>query len=229
MVAIYADTADREEMSVLARNPAIKGFTTNPTLARKAGVKDYITWATNICYGFPSYPVSFEVIADNFEEMEEQAHILAVLGENVYVKIPITNTKGESSVPLIRRLSHAGVRVNATAIFTYAQIDEVMTAFDTPPAIVSVFAGRIADTGRAPVSAIGYALKRKSTFNVQVLWASPRQVFDVYLADSIGCDIITLSPDLIKKLPLEGKNLEEYSRETVQMFRDDALAAGFTI
>ena len=229
MVKIFADGADINEMHKAARNPMVKGFTTNPTLCRKAGVRDYRAFAERVIHAFPNYPISFEVFSDDFTEMESQAWNIASWGENVYVKIPVCNTKGLSSGPLIRRLSEASIKVNATAILCYKQVDEVLDALSDYPAIVSIFAGRIADTGRNPVGVINHALKQRKFAAHEILWASPRQALDVYTADSLGCDIITCTNDIIAKLALEGKNLTEYSRETVQMFYDDAKAAGYSI
>ena len=229
VIKVNADGADIEQMHAAARNPAIKGFTTNPTLFRKAGVKDYQAFAERAIAAFPNYPISFEVFSDDFTEMESQAWRIAGWGENVYVKIPICNTQGASSAPLIRRLSEAGIKINATAILCYAQIDDVFEALGATPAVVSIFAGRIADTGRNPASFILHALKRRRLTTHEILWASPRQVLDVYTADSLGCDIITCTPEIIAKLAMEGKNLLEYSRETVQLFYDDAKAAGYRL
>ena len=229
MVDIYADGADIDVMHALARNPLIKGWTTNPTLMKKAGVRDYRAFAYRAIAAFPNYPLSLEVFADDIDAMESQARQISSWGENIYVKIPITNTKGISCCPLISRLSANGIKVNATAILCYSQIDEVFDALNLTPAIVSVFAGRIADTGRNPIGFINHALKKKKSTLHKVLWASPRQVLDVYTAETLGCDIITMSPDLIAKLPLEGKSLTEYSLETVQMFYNDAKAAGYKL
>ena len=228
MVKVFADGADIVEMHKAALNPLVRGFTTNPSLMKKAGVRDYRAFAYRAIAAFPDYPLSLEVFADDFNEMEKQAHEIASWGDNVYVKIPVCNTKGASAAPLISRISAAGIKVNVTAILCRSQVDEVFDSINNSPAIVSIFAGRIADTGRNPAGIITHALgKKKSTH--EVLWASPRQVFDYYTADSLGCDIITMPPELIAKLPLEGKNLAEYSRETAQMFYDDAKAAGYSM
>lgn len=229
MVKIYADGADIDQMHAIAKNPAVQGFTTNPTLMRKAGVTDYKAFAKRAIGMFKKYPISFEVFADDFHSMESQAREIASWGENVYVKIPICTTTGASSGPLITRLAKAGVKVNITAVFCFEQIDIAFDALWDTAAVVSVFAGRIADTGRNPVGIVNHALKRKAFTTHEVLWASPRQALDIYTADSLGCDIITCTPDLIAKMPLEGKNLKEYSRETVAMFYEDAKAAGYTI
>lgn len=229
MVKIYADGADIEQMHLAARNPLVAGFTTNPTLCRKAGVKNYQAFAERAITAFENYPISFEVFADGFDEMEAQARKISSWGPNVYVKIPICNTKGESACPLIARLSKDGIKVNVTAIMAYDQVNDVFASLGETPAIVSIFAGRIADTGRNPSGIILHALKCSRLQMHEVLWASPRQVLDVYTADSLGCHIITCTPEIIAKLSLEGKNLHEYSRETVQMFFDDAQIAGYRL
>ena len=228
-VKVFSDGADINAMHVAARNPVVRGFTTNPSLLRKAGVKDYRAFAYRAISAFPDYPLSLEVFSDDFNEMEKQAHEIASWGENVYVKIPVCNTAGASASPLIARLAAAGIKVNVTAILCYSQVDEAMESLNNVPAIISVFAGRIADTGRNPAGIINHALKKKILSFHEILWASPRQVFDVYTADSLGCDIITCTPEILAKLSLEGKNLLEYSRETVQMFHDDAKAAGYKL
>ena len=229
MVKVFADGADIEAMHKAAKNPVIKGFTCNPSLCRKAGVKDYAEFGKRIANAFPDHPISFEVISDDFTEMEKQAHEIASWGANIFVKIPVCNTAGASAAPLISRLAAAGVKVNVTAILCASQVDEVFDALGSAPAIVSIFAGRIADTGRNPIGIINHALEKKRLTSHEVLWASPRQVFDYYTADSLGCDIITMTPDLIAKLPLGGKNLADYSRDTVKMFYDDAKAAGYSL
>ncbi len=229
MVTLYADGADLDEMHVMARNKAIRGFTTNPTLMRKAGVRNYRAFAQRVLHSFPEYPISFEVFADEIPHMEAQAREIDTWGDNVFVKIPVVNTQGLSTVRLITDLAAAGIKVNVTAVMCYKQIDEVMGALLETPAIVSIFAGRIADTGRSPIGIMEHAVKRKLNVAHQILWASPRQVLDVYTADSIGCDIITITKDILQKMKLEGKNLIEYSRETAEMFFNDAKAAGYSI
>jgi transaldolase len=196
---------------------------------RKAGVTNYTHFAHRAITAFPNYPLSLEVFADEEKEIEAQARQIASWGENIYVKVPISTTSGHSLCPVISRLGADGIKVNVTAILCYSQVDDVFEALDDTPAIVSIFAGRIADTGRDPTGIILHALKLKKKSFHEVLWASPRQVFDYYTADSLGCDIITMPPDLIKKLSLEGKNLAEYSLETVKMFHDDAKAAGYKL
>lgn len=228
-VKLYADGADIEEMQSMARNKNIRGFTTNPSLMRKAGVRNYEAFAKRALNSFPDYPISFEVFADDLPRMEVQAHEIASWGENIYVKIPVCTTQGYSTAPLIGDLSRAGIKLNITAILCHKQIDEVMDCLTETPAVISIFAGRIADTGRDPSGMILHALKRKLVTAHEVLWASPRQVLDVYTADSLGCDIITITADILKKMKLEGKNLLDYSRETVQMFFDDAREAGYSI
>ncbi len=230
-IKIFADGADLESMKELYQNPMVKGFTTNPTLMRKAGVTDYVAFAKEVLAAIPDAPVSFEVFADDFPSMEAQAMQINTWGDNVFVKIPITNTKGESSIPLIRKLSAAGVKLNITAIFTMQQVRDVADALHVDsPAVVSVFAGRIADTGIDPLPLMRdsvVALQDKP--KAELLWASPRELLNIYHADSVGCQIITVTPEVIGKLKLIGKDLDEYSLETVAMFYKDATAAGFDI
>lgn len=230
-VKIFADGADLAGIRRLAANPLVKGFTTNPTLMRKAGVDDYEAFAREVLAAVGGRPVSFEVFADEFEAMERQARKIATWGDNVAVKIPVTNTKGESSTPLIARLSEAGIQVNVTAILTLDQIRAVADALAVAtPAVVSVFAGRIADTGRDPVPIMTEALKiLDSRPKAELLWASPREILNVFQADAIGCPIITVTADVLAKLGLIGKDLAEYSLETVKMFHDDAAKAGYDI
>jgi len=230
-VKIFADGADLTHITRLASDPEIAGFTTNPTLMRQAGVDDYETFAHAMLKVIGGRPVSFEVFSDEFNEMERQARQIATWGENVFVKIPITNTKGESSIPLVRRLSAAGVKTNVTAIFTVEQIDGAIGAVaDGPGANISVFAGRIADAGVDPIPYVRHAVANSSAYpHVEVIWASPREVLNVVQANDVGCQIITVTPDILKKLSSLGKDLDVFSRETVQMFYDDASAAGFSI
>lgn len=230
-VKIFADGADIKAMREAAANPLIKGFTTNPTLMRQAGVTDYKAFALDVLKLIPDRPISFEVFADDFPTMSDQAHEIASWGENVYVKIPVTNTKGEFAGPLLASLSQAGIKLNVTAIMTLDQVSKVGAALaESVPAVVSVFAGRIADTGRDPIphmeKALGLLANRPKA---ELLWASPREVLNIYQADAIGCHIITVTPDHLKKLGLAGKDLDEYSRETVKMFHNDATTAGFSI
>ena len=227
MIKIFGDCANLKQMSEMSFK--VSGWTTNPSLMRKAGVNHYDLFSKRLIAAFPTTPVSLEVFADDFDEMEAQARKISAWGTNVYVKIPVTNTKGQTAGPLISRLCGDGVKVNVTAVFSTAQVDEVVSCLRDAPAIVSVFAGRIADTGRNPNPIILHALRVRKQPQHEVLWASTRQVMDVYIADAIGCDIITVTPDLIDKLPLEGKPLAEYSLETVKMFFDDAKAAGYQL
>ena len=230
-VKIFSDGANREEMRELAANPLVQGFTTNPTLMRTAGVSDYERFAQDVLDLVGERPVSFEVFSEEFDEMEGQAREIASWGENVYVKIPVTNTRGEPSDDLIRRLARRGVKINVTAVLTQAQVRAVAECLaEGPPSCISVFAGRIADTGRDPVPEIAAALETVRAYpTIEVVWASPREVLNVVQADAVGCHIITVTRDLLKKLPLLGRDLEEFSLETVRMFHDDAKAAGYTI
>ncbi|MCK6449838.1 MAG: transaldolase [Alphaproteobacteria bacterium] len=230
-VKIFADGADFDGIVKLAANPRIKGFTTNPTLARKAGVTDYEAFGRKVLGAVSGRPVSLEVFADEFDEMIRQARSIASWGPNVNVKIPVTNTRKEFSGDVIRTLSAEGVVVNVTAILTLDQVRRVTECLapDTP-AIVSVFAGRIADTGVDPVPLMTEALKIMAARpKAELIWASPRELLNVFQADQIGCHIITVTNDILGKLSLVGKDLETYSLETVEMFRKDAVAAGFTI
>ena len=230
-VKIYADGADREGMLEMYEKSYIQGFTTNPTLMRKAGIEDYESFARDILEVISDRPISFEVFADEFEEMERQALEIAEWGDNVYVKIPITNTRQQSASGLIQRLSSQGVRLNITAILVLDQVREVAAAVQNGPGcIVSVFAGRIADTGVDPIPIMKDALAiLQPVLNAELLWASPREVLNIYQADAIGCDIITATNDLLRKLSLAGKNLVEYSLETVRMFYEDAEDAGYQL
>lgn len=230
-VKVFADGADLDSMMVLAGNPLIKGFTTNPTLMKKAGIEDYAGFAKTVLGKIKDRPVSFEVFADDFPSMEAQALEIASWADNVNVKLPIMNTKGESAVPSVERLSKQGVVVNVTAIFTLDQVRAVADALDPEtPAIVSVFAGRIADTGIDPVPLMTEAAEiLKSCPKAELLWASPRELLNIYHAEESGSHIITVSHDVLAKLNLIGKDNTEYSLETVQMFYKDATAAGYTI
>jgi transaldolase len=230
-IKIFADGADLKSMKALAADPRIKGFTTNPSLVRKAGVADYTSFAMDVLKAIPDRPVSFEVFADELEEMEAQARTIARWGKNVYVKIPVTNTKRQSTAPIITRLSKAGVALNVTAIFTLQQVREVTDALDAgTPAVVSVFAGRVADTGVDPEPLMRQSAEiMKAKPKAELLWASPRELLNIYQADNCGCHIITVQPDVLSKLDLVGKDLEAYSLETVQGFYKDAVAAGYKI
>jgi transaldolase len=230
-VKLFADGADLAGMKEMAANPLIKGFTTNPTLMRKAGVSDYKSFALEVLKAIPDRPVSFEVFADDFGEMESQALEIASWGRNVNVKIPVTNTKGQFSGPLIERLSKSGVKLNVTALLTLDQVRRVTErlAAETQ-AIISVFAGRIADTGLDPVPLMAEAVRiMKARPKAELIWASPRELLNIFQADSVGCHIITATNDILKKLSLVGKDLDKYSLETVEMFHKDASAAGYTI
>jgi transaldolase len=230
-VKIFADGADKAGMLEMARQPYIAGFTTNPTLMRKAGVHDYRAFARNVLDAIRDRPISFEVFADEFAEMERQAHEIASWGPNVFVKIPVTNSRGEPSYGLIQRLARAGVQQNVTALMTLEQVREVAAAIGNGPASnVSVFAGRIADTGRDPLPLMAAAVELLRPFPRQeLIWASPRELLNIFQADQIGCQIITVTNDLLKKLSLVGKDLAAFSLETVRMFYDDARNAGYTL
>lgn len=230
-VKLFADGADFDGMVAMYRLPYIKGFTTNPTLMRKAGVSDYEAFARRVLAAIPDRPVSFEVFADDLAAMEKQARRIATWGKNVNVKIPVTNTAGTFTGPIIRNLARDGIVLNITAIMTVAQVHEIADALvEGTPAIVSVFAGRVADTGVDPVPhmrACKTALASRP--KAELLWASPRELLNIFQADDVGCDIITATNDILAKLSLVGKNLGEYSLETVKMFYQDAKASGFTI
>lgn len=230
-VKIFADGADKEGMLEMYRQPYIQGFTTNPTLMRKAGVSDYAAFARDILQTIPDRPVSFEVFSDDFDEMERQALKISEWGKNVYVKIPVTNTSGESSLELAARLAHAQVKVNVTAMMLLSQVKEMAQVLaDGPPAYVSVFAGRIADSGRDPVPVMAEAVEVCADYpNIELIWASPRELLNIFQADAIGCHIITVTNDILNKLNGIGKDLHEFSLDTVKMFRDDALKAGYAI
>ena len=230
-VRLFADGADKDSMLELYKNPLIKGFTTNPTLMRKAGVDDYEAFARDIITCIPDRPISFEVFSDDFLEMETQAHTIAGWGKNVYVKIPVTNTSGIPTVPVIRNLASDGVLLNITAITTLCQVRQVAEALSGGiHAYVSVFAGRIADTGIDPVPIMAEAVKLLDPYpNLELIWASPRELLNVFQADAIGCHVITATNDILKKLSLVGKDLLEYSLETVRMFYDDAQKVRFKI
>jgi len=230
-VKIFADGADKAGMLEMYKNPNVSGFTTNPTLMRKAGVTDYEAAAKDILAAIPDRSISFEVFADDFSEMERQARRIATWGKHVSVKIPITNTKKESAIPLVRKLSQEGVALNVTAMFTLDQVQDVVDAVKGgAPCYVSVFAGRIADTGIDPVPVMAESVKRlKAAPNTQLIWASPRELLNIFQADEIGCHVITVTNDIIKKLSLVGKDQNEYSLETVKMFYDDGKAAGYKL
>jgi len=231
MLKLFADGADKAGMLEMYQNPRIDGFTTNPTLMRKAGISNYETFAKEILKAIQDKPLSFEVFADDLNEMERQALEIKTWGSNVYVKIPVMNTQRVSTAPLIQRLTQAGVQLNITAILTLEQVHEVADALrGGASAFVSVFAGRIADTGRDPIPLMQAALEiLRPNSAAELLWASPREVLNVYQAEAIGCHIITATNDLLKKLSLKDKDLTDYSQETVQMFYSDAKSAGYKL
>jgi transaldolase len=230
-VKIFADGADIDGILMLYKNPLISGFTTNPTLMRKAGIEDYEDFAHRLVKAIPDRPISFEVFADDFDEMIAQGRQIASWGSNVNVKIPVTTTKGAFTGPVVRTLANAGVVVNVTAIMTEQQVERVAECLaPNVPAIVSVFAGRVADTGRDPVPVMRACLSALANRpEAELLWASPRELLNIFQADEIGCHIITVSHDVLAKLSLVGKDLDDYSLETVKMFHRDAAAAGFKI
>lgn len=230
-IKIFADGADVAGMLEMYALPYIKGFTTNPTLMRKAGVSDYRAFARSVLAVIPDRPISFEVFSDEFDEMERQALDIAGWGENVYVKIPVMNTRHEPAYDLIRKLSAAGVKVNVTAMMTLAQVRQVAAAVaGGPPCNVSVFAGRIADTGRDPIPLMAAAVELLRPYpNAELIWASPRELLNIFQAEAIGCHIITVTNDVLKKLVTVGKDLDEFSLDTVKMFYRDAQQAGFEL
>jgi transaldolase len=230
-VKIFADGADLDAILALAADKRISGFTTNPTLMWKAGLTDYEEFAKRLLERITAHPISFEVFADDAEEIRRQALKISQWGENVYVKIPVTTTNGESMAPLVRELSEAGVKVNVTALFTTAQVELITAAVkDGAPSYISVFAGRIADAGIDPMPIMGRAVQiMLDAPHSELIWASPREVLNVVQADQVGCHIITVTHDLLKKLDLLGKDLMQFSLETVQMFHRDAVAAGFSL
>ena len=230
-IKLFADGADLAGMKEMYANPMIKGFTTNPTLMRKAGIQDYKVFARQVLDAIPDRPISFEVFADEFDEMGRQALEIASWGKNVSVKIPVTNTRRQFAGPLIERLSNAGVALNVTAVTSLDQVRGITGCLaSNTPAIISVFAGRVADTGRDPVPLMAEAVKiMQARPKAELIWASPRELLNIFQADSVGCHIITATNDILKKLTLVGKDLEQYSLETVQMFYKDAQAAGYKI
>ena len=230
-VKVFADGADRDGILELSANPLIKGFTTNPTLMRKAGVEDYEWFARDILQAVPDRPFSLEVFADDHKEMERQALKIAAWGENVYVKIPVTDTTGTPTDALLRRLSTSGVKINVTALMTARQVEKVLESIgDAPAAYVSVFAGRVADSGRDPIPIMRDSLAAlRAHPQIELIWASPREILNIVQAHEIGCDIITVTHDLLQKLPTLGKDLEEFSLDTVRMFHRDAGHAGYSL
>jgi transaldolase len=230
-VKIFADGADKSGMLEMYAKPFIKGLTTNPTLMRKAGITDYKAFAKEVLQAIPDRPISFEVFSDDFAEMERQALEIASWGQNVYVKIPVTNTKRLPCYDLVRALAARQVKLNVTALMTLAQVRDVVAALSpTVPSYVSVFAGRIADTGRDPVPLMAAAVELlRINPQAELIWASPRELLNIFQADTIGCQIITVTNDVLKKLSLVGLDLDEYSLDTVKMFHSDAVAAGFRL
>lgn len=228
-IEMYADGADFEKIKILLENPLVKGFTTNPTLMRSAGISDYESFATEVAKLVYPLPVSLEVFADDFSEMKVQAKKLIDLGSNVFVKIPITNTKGESSIDLIRELSLSGANLNITAVFTDNQVKSILNCLSHQSnTIISIFAGRIADAGFDPMPIIERAIENARHLpNVKILWASPREIYNLVQAENLGCHIITMTPDLWKKIDSIGKDLSQFSLETVRMFFNDATSSGF--
>jgi len=230
-VKIFADGADLNGMLELYKNPYIKGFTTNPTLMRASEISDYERFARQVLEKITDRPISFEVFSDEFEEMEKQARKIFAWGKNVFVKIPVTNTRKESSVDLIRRLASEGVQLNITALMTSAQVKVISPAIGShAPSYISVFAGRIADTGRDPLPIMKQAVEIMSDFpHQELIWASPRELLNIFQADEVGCHVITVTHEVLKKLALVGKDLDEYSLDTVKMFYADAQKAKFKL
>lgn len=230
-VKIFADGAEKKAMLEMYKLPHVKGFTTNPSLMRKVGIDDYEAFAKDILSVIPDRSISFEIFADEFDEMERQARKITTWGKNVSVKIPITNTKKQSAIPLVKKLSQDGIALNVTAMFTLEQVQDVVDAVKGGAhCFVSVFAGRIADTGVDPVPMMAESVKRlKAAPNTELIWASPRELLNIFQADDIGCHVITVTSDIIKKLSLVGKDMNEYSLDTVKAFYDDGKAAGYKI
>jgi transaldolase len=230
-VKIFADGADLGGILEYYANPLIKGFTTNPTLMRKSGITDYEGFAHQVLDHIPDRPISFEVFSDEFDEMEHQARKISTWGKNVFVKIPVTNTGKKSSVELVRRLALDGIQLNVTALTTPAQVRVISPVLGNRiPSFISIFAGRIADTGREPAPLMKEAVEIMSQFpNQELIWASPRELLNIYHADQAGCHVITVTHDILKKLSLVGKDLDEFSLDTVKMFHHDAKTAGFKL
>ncbi len=230
-IKIFADGADRNGMLEMYKKPFIKGLTTNPTLMRKAGIDNYADFAQDILSIITDKPISFEVFSDDFDEMYRQAKLIAGWADNVYVKIPVSNTKGESSIELVRTLAADGIKLNVTAMMTLEQVKQVSIALkDAPSAYVSVFAGRIADTGRDPIPDMTEAVKILKDFpHLELIWASPRELLNIFQANAINCHIITVTNDILKKLKLYKKDLDTFSLDTVKMFYDDAKNAGYSL
>jgi len=230
-IKLFADGADKKVMLEMYKNPLISGLTTNPTLMSKAGITNYKEFALNILSEIKDAPISFEVFSDDIEEMYRQALDIASWGSNVYVKIPITNTKGESTYELIERLAKKNVKINVTAIMTIEQVKHILPAMMKCPAgYISIFAGRIADTGRDPLPTMIEAIKLVENYKyLEILWASSRELYNIIQADEIGCHIITITNDIFKKIPMIDKDLTELSLDTVKMFYHDSIASGFSL
>jgi transaldolase len=230
-IKVFADGADRDGIVRLCGDPLIRGFTTNPTLMRSAGVNDYEAFAREVLEVVQDLPISFEVLSDEFDDMERQARKISAWGDNVFVKIPVTNTRGESSFELIRRLSSEALQLNVTALMTAKQVELVSAAMaDGAPGYVSVFAGRIADTGRDPAPVMLEAVETLAPYpHLELIWASPREVLNLFQADTVGCHVITMTHSLLGKLETIGRDLDDFSLETVRMFYKDAEAAGYAL
>ncbi len=230
-IKLFADGAEQKQIRQCLTNPLIKGFTTNPTLMRAAGVTDYEAFAREILGEVKDRPISFEVFADDFLEMERQARKVASWADNVYAKIPVTNTRRECAMELAGRLSHSGVKINVTAVLTLDQVRKAVSAVGGgAPAVISIFAGRIADTGRDPVPIMGKALELMSEYpNIELIWASPRELLNIFQANDLGCHIITVTESILSKLSNVGKDLDEYSLDTVMMFHTDAARSGYRL
>jgi len=230
-VKIFADGADKASIADLAAKPWVRGFTTNPTLMRKAGIADYAAFAREVLDLVTDRPISFEVFSDDAVEMQEQARLISSWADNVFVKIPVTNTRGEPSAEIVRRLAAEGVKLNITALTTFHQVEQVVDwVAEGPPAFISVFAGRIADTGRDPVPIMASAVEALRPHpNLELIWASPREVLNLFQAEEVGCHIITVVHEILAKLDNLGRELDEFSLETVRMFFRDGQAAGYTL
>ena len=230
-IKIFADGANLQAMKELAAKPHIKGLTTNPTLMRQSGITNYEVFAKEVLASISTKPISFEVFSDEIDEMENQAHKISSWAENVYVKIPITNTKSETCYDLVKKLAKEKVKLNVTALMTLDQVSHVVESLDTSvPSYISIFAGRVADTGRDPLPMMSEALNRmKSNPLSELIWASPRELLNIFQADDIGCHVITVTNDILKKLSLVGYDLDKYSLDTVKMFYNDAVVAGFKL
>jgi transaldolase len=230
-IKLFADGANLQRMRELAAFPWVRGFTTNPTLMRQAGIADYEGFARDVLHVIADRPVSFEVFADDFGEMVAQARQIATWGSNVYVKVPVTNTRGHSTAPVIAQLSACGVQLNVTAVMTLDQVHDIARVLSgSVPAFISIFAGRIADTGRDPVPIVAAAVDLlRARPEVELIWASPRELLNIFHADAAGCQVITVTPEILNKLALVDKDLTEYSLDTVQMFHNDARQSGFVL